>query len=258
VLNALTIAANKAIADMGATSIFIMEGVGVVNKHPATKPLVINLPDGHLVTSLHIYNINILGLPKILTGHIVPDLAIAPLIKIHPLCKVGCCIIFDNEKCNVKYNWQVVLLGFKHPYTDLWTLPITPEGMRATQSQSAPSSDHAPHPNNSLHKGVDLELFTHFVRTQANGVNFAHQALCNPPILMLLKAMRKGYLKGCPNISDKLILKYLNPSPTTAKGHMKHPCHGIRSTTPKPIGTQHVVRKIPIPNIPIVPVVLSI
>ncbi len=104
VLNALTIAANKAIADMGATSIFIMEGVGVVNKHPATKPLVINLPDGHLVTSLHIYNINILGLPKILTGHIVPDLAIAPLIKIHPLCKVGCCIIFDNEKCNVKYN----------------------------------------------------------------------------------------------------------------------------------------------------------
>jgi hypothetical protein len=25
-------------------------------------------------------------------------------------------------------------------------------------------------------------------------------------------------------------MKYLNPSPASAKGHMKHPCHGIRST----------------------------
>jgi hypothetical protein len=34
-------------------------------------------------------------------------------------------------------------------------------------------------------------------------------------------------------MSKKLILKYLNASPATAKGHMKQPRHGIRSTTPK-------------------------
>jgi hypothetical protein len=34
-------------------------------------------------------------------------------------------------------------------------------------------------------------------------------------------------------MSKKLILKYLNASPATAKGHMKRPRHGIRSTTPK-------------------------
>jgi hypothetical protein len=57
--------------------------------------------------------------------------------------------------------------------------------------------------------------------------------LCNPKISTLLKATRKGFLKGCPNITEKLILKYLNPSPATAKGHMKRPRQGIRSTTPK-------------------------
>ena len=31
-------------------------------------------------------------------------------------------------------------------------------------------------------------------------------------------------------MSEKLILKYLNPSAATAKGHMKRPRHGIRST----------------------------
>jgi hypothetical protein len=34
-------------------------------------------------------------------------------------------------------------------------------------------------------------------------------------------------------MSKKLILKYLNARPATAKGHMKRPRHGIRSTTPK-------------------------
>jgi hypothetical protein len=34
-------------------------------------------------------------------------------------------------------------------------------------------------------------------------------------------------------MSKKLILKYLNASPAMAKGHMKGPRHGIRSTTPK-------------------------
>ena len=33
-------------------------------------------------------------------------------------------------------------------------------------------------------------------------------------------------------MTEKLILKYLNPSSATAKGHMKSPRQGIRSTTP--------------------------
>jgi hypothetical protein len=72
---------------------------------------------------------------------------------------------------------------------------------------------------------------------------------------MLLKAVRKGYLKGCPNISKMLILKYLNPSPATAKGHMNCPCQGISSTTPKTIVPVHVEREISTPNIPLVPIV---
>jgi hypothetical protein len=44
-----------------------------------------------------------------------------------------------------------------------------------------------------------------------------------------------------------LILKYLNPSPATSKGHMKRPHHGIRSTTPK----MHVLGIAPIPIVPV-------
>jgi hypothetical protein len=58
-LNALTIAALQAVADTGATSIFVMEGVDIENKRPATKPLTINLPDGRQVKPMHICDINI-------------------------------------------------------------------------------------------------------------------------------------------------------------------------------------------------------
>ena len=46
-----------------------------------------------------------------------------------------------------------------------------------------------------------------------------------------MKALQQGFLKGCPNLSKELVTKYLNPSPATAKGHMKRPKKGIRSTT---------------------------
>jgi len=70
-------------------------------------------------------------------------------------------------------------------------------------------------------KDVDIAMFTHSVRTRANAVKFSHQSMYNPKISSLMKALRKGYLKGFPNLSKELVTKYLNPSPATAKGHMK-------------------------------------
>jgi hypothetical protein len=84
---------------------------------------------------------------------------------------------------------------------------------------------------------------------QANTVKFAHQSLCNPNISTLLKATRKGFLKGYSNMTKKLITKYLNSSPGTAKGHMKRPQHGIKTTCIKP----PKVRLQPVPNIPTIP-----
>jgi len=62
------------------------------------------------------------------------------------------------------------------------------------------------------------------VRTKAKSICFVAK------IFTLLKAIRCGYLKGCPNLTAKGVSKYLNQSPATVKGHMKCPRQGIRST----------------------------
>jgi len=75
-----------------------------------------------------------------------------------------------------------------------------------------------------------------------------------------MKALRKGYLKGCPNLSEELVTKYINPSPATAKGHMKRPKRGIRSTTKqvKTKGDSNVMSIIPGPQPQAAPHALSL
>ncbi len=79
-------------------------------------------------------DIHIPGLPTVLVSHIVPLLSIVSLIEIRPLCKAGCTVTFDNEKCKVFYNGKVILTGLIDPSTDLWMLPIPNGRMWTTPS----------------------------------------------------------------------------------------------------------------------------
>ena len=220
-----------AIADSGATQIFVMEGTPVVNKRPTTHPLKVALADGRIVMSTHMCDIKIDGLPTVLTGHVIPDLSIASLFGIRVLTEAGCTVTFDKNTCIVRYDGSIILRGAKDPATDLWTLPFgspkstTSHHVTDTISPAAPVFADA-----RANTATETACFTHTVRTKANSIRFAHQSFCSPKISTLLKALRRGYLKGCPNLTVHGVTKYLNPSPATAKGHMKRPQQGIRST----------------------------
>ncbi len=119
----------SSIADSGATQIFVMDGTPVVNKRPTTRPLKVALADGRLVTSTHMCDIAIDGLPTMLTGHIIPDLSVASLFGIRVLTEVGCEVTFTRNECIVLYNGKLILCGAKDPATDLWTLPLGSPGV---------------------------------------------------------------------------------------------------------------------------------
>ena len=131
-MNAITIAPMHDIADTGATSIFIMKGTPVKNLRTTNNPITISLPDGSKVSSTHICDINIPGLPTVLTGYIVPGITMASLIGIRILCKAGCKVVFDNKKRKVFYKNKIILRGYKDLTTNLWTLPIINEEIAKT------------------------------------------------------------------------------------------------------------------------------
>ena len=118
--------------------------------------------------------------------------------------------------------------------------------MRTTQTSSEPTLlqpgscvGRAPHllPNsNATHPGINIVMFTRR--------KIFPPVPSSPKISSLLKAVRKGFLKGYPNMTKMLILNYLNPSAATAKGHMKRQGNGIQSTQPK------LGRHVPPTNVP--------
>jgi hypothetical protein len=209
------------IADSGGTQIFVMDGAPVSNKHTTTHPLKVALANGRIVVSTHICDITIDGLPTILMGHIIPDLLIASLIGICVLTDAGCTVTFDENRCIVQYNGAIILNGAKDPATYLWTLPLGSHMIPPAAPEFADARANI---------AAGIACFTHTVQTKANSIRFAHQSFCTPKISTLLKALWRGYLKGCPNLTAYGVTKYLNPSPTTAKGHMKRSRRGIRST----------------------------
>jgi hypothetical protein len=120
----MQIASTHAVANTGAMSVFVMAGTPAKNICMATKPIQISLPDGKKIVSTHICDVDITGLPHKLIGHIVPDMKTASLLGICILCKAGCKVIFDDEKCQVNFKGNTILTGYKDPASNLWMLPI--------------------------------------------------------------------------------------------------------------------------------------
>jgi hypothetical protein len=231
--NASIISPALAVADMGATSFSSTKGAPSSNKRIATNLISVTLPDGCTIMSTHVWDVKNPGLPTVLTGHILPDMTTASLFGIRILCKAGCTVVFDNDKCQVIFNKKVILTGYKDPISDLWTLPILPnDKLRTTHDAQhhqlpGPCIDSTPQP--TLHE----MNFSHHRTTKENNVKSMHQCLCNPPKSSLLAAICQGFLRRAPHLTTKAVSKYLPPSPATSKGHMKRRHKGLSSTTPK-------------------------
>jgi hypothetical protein len=238
-----------AIANLGATQIFVMDGTPVINKRLTMQPLQVALADGCQVMSTHMCDIQIDGLPVTLMGHIIPNLSIALLFGIRILTEVGCDVTFTKGDCIVTYNGKVILRGEKDPSTDLWTLLLGSHDMTSQHAMSTLPLEALDFANAHARPTVQIAFFAHTVQTKANSICFAHQSLCSPHISTLLKAIKHGYLKGYPNLTAHGVNKYLNPSPATAKGHMKCLRQGICSTSQvPPVTSPSVVRSGIVPD----------
>ncbi len=118
-------------------------------------------------------------------------------------------MVFTDTACYVKYNGKIILRGTKDPSTDLWVLPLTPNTISESQRklwtsqgddeasthttklqlQAGPGIAHVSQSLKPFTSAASVVMFMHLVHTQANTVKFGHQAMCNPNISSLLKAL---------------------------------------------------------------------
>jgi hypothetical protein len=164
----VTLQTKDAIVDSGATQIFIMEHMPIVNKRITCAPLKVALADGCKVFSTHECDVHTRGLPTVLTGHIIPDFLIAFLFGIGVLTEAGYKVCFNKDKCTVWYDDKIILEQGQDRTTDLWTLPIGSLPMKSNCIAQPPTSAsnivHVHYPT------TQISFFTHTVRTKANSI----------------------------------------------------------------------------------------
>ena len=99
---------NWAILDSGASSHFLLSTAPVVEKRIAETPLTVTLPNGDIVSSSHIAELNLLLLPQAArTAHVVPGLASHSLVSVVKLCNAGCEVDVRDISCEIRYKGKI-------------------------------------------------------------------------------------------------------------------------------------------------------
>ena len=220
---------NWAILDSGATSHFLITNAPVIDIIPATTPMVVQIPNGERVTSIHTCNLDMPHLPKpARQGHIMPGLVSHSLPSVTKLCDAGCTVEFTMIGCNITYRGKQIVCGKKCTTTGLWMIPITEN---ATANQPPTTS---PANINQAAKVIltTREIAHHAMQTSTREelAQYYHQCLLSPPKPTLLQAIDNQPFKTFPGLTYELISKHLPPSTATDKGHMKRRKQNIRST----------------------------
>ena len=211
---------DEALADSGCTDHFMKAGAPVDQKIPAKNPIQIKMPNGAYEKSTHTCVLRIPGLPeKLREGHVVPGLSHSSLLSIKKLTRGGCIVIFRDEICEIFYNNKLVLTGRSVGPGGLWVVPIN--GQEQPLAQATEISQNPP-------PLAAATVYTLPYKQQK--MRYMHQTFFAMPAQTLEKAIQNDQLRGFPCMNVKDIRKHLAPSPATAKGRMKKPKQGIRST----------------------------
>jgi hypothetical protein len=209
----ITLGTTEAIADSGATAHFLLPNVPINNKRKADHPLNITLPDGEVIQSTHVGNLNLPGLGDSATlTHVVPGLAHSSLLSIKQLCDNGCHVIFTKNDCKVYRKAELMLVGKRHPATGLWVVP--------TNDSSIPTKPPRAFATHAAHNAYQTS-------SKAKLIQFLHQCAFSPPPSTWIKAINNNQFSSWPGLTADAVRRYLPDSTATAKGQMKKTPAGV-------------------------------
>ncbi len=185
-----------AIADLGCTAHFFSPFTPVCNKHPTTTPFAIHTPSGVILHSMHEADLDVPGLPPSARhGHIVPNLAMQPLISIGQLCDARCDVAFTANAITIRHNNNIILQGSRTPTSKLWEPEIQP-----------PTPTRA---NTAIGSAAPADLIT-----------FAHAALFSPALSTLEDALQCSHLPPIAGLTLDTLHRYPLVSTASIKGHL--------------------------------------
>jgi hypothetical protein len=196
------------------------------------------------MTSTHAVDLLLTKLPAdARLAHRLPGL-VNNLLSVAVLCDAGCEVFFDKHGCEVTYNGETILRGWRDPKNRLWRVKLVDDGW-TTNLTIRDDALRPPIPLTTTPTGIAVAAppTATVVEAQANSlyecsnthqlIHYYYACLNYPVPSSLLQAIDRGYFRGWQGLTSQRVRRHIKGSPESAMGHLDQVRQGTRSTQPQ-------------------------
>jgi hypothetical protein len=185
----------------------------VLNKRLTDDPIDIQNPNGEMMQSTHIGELDLPLRPAALRAHIVPALKYCSLLSMGAICDAGYTVDFnangmrilddgkgmrildDGKGMHILDDGKCMVTGHRRHDTGMWHIELPPQPVHFANRIGDPK--------------------------MAELVAYAHAAMFSPALTSTLEtALTKGFLTNFPGLTAATLRRYPPTSIPMAKGHL--------------------------------------
>ena len=138
------------------------------------------------------------------------------LISVSVLCDAGCEVFFHMTGCEITFNGETIVRGWRDMRTNMWRISLIPDNA----NNVVPADDN----NNEISSAVKIPAFLansiYECENTTQLIQFYHATMGFPRISTWCKAIDAGYFRGWPNLTSKQVPKFTKVVKETEMGHM--------------------------------------
>ena len=149
------------------------------------------------------------------------------LLSVSVLCDAGCEVLFHPSGCEITYNGETIIRGWRCMRSNMWRISLTDDGTNNVIPEDTGINDQVEMPSffaNSIYECENTDQL----------LQFYHATMGFPATSTWCKAIDAGYFKGWPGLTTKRVRRFIKVTDETELGHMDQRRAGIRSTRVPP------------------------
>jgi hypothetical protein len=197
------------IVDSGTTGHYLMTTSLCTNLKEATKPIIVNIPDGSTIKSTHTCTIDLPGLPEAARhAPIFPALADHSLLSVGQICDADCQVEFTATHVNINRDDKCFLQGHR-ALNGLWSLDLQPTPQHTANAATITNSSSI------------TEQLQHL-----------HACCFSPSKSTWLEEIQCGHFITWPGLNVDAVTKHFQPPIATTLGHLDQKRKNLQSTKP--------------------------
>ena len=152
------------------------------------------------------------------------------LVSVSVLCDAGCEVFFHGQGCEITFNGETIVRGWRDLTTNMWRISLLPDG----GNNIIPADDGTSDITSEVIMPEFLANSNYECETTGQLIHFYHATMGYPVVSTWCKAIDAGYFRGWPGLTSKRVRKFIKVVSETEMGHMDQRRVGVRSTKVKP------------------------